>query len=59
MNVKKCDFCRKDIEGNPVVAGQGIFARPGVELCNECGAPILRFLRKHKVIGKNKKIKES
>jgi len=48
MKVTKCDLCKREIKGEPVTAGIGFFQR--VELCEKCGAPILRFLRKHKLI---------
>jgi len=54
MDIKKCDFCEKEIE-HPVVAGTGFFSGVHVELCDECGKPILKFLQKHKIIDKNKK----
>lgn len=61
MNVHKCDFCKKEIKDNQhVLAGTDYFMRPGVELCFECGEPILEFLRKHKIVDKNnKQIKNS
>lgn len=60
MNVRKCDFCEKEISERRVIAGTDYILRPAVELCYECGAPILDFLKKHKLIDKNnKKIKES
>jgi len=61
MNVKKCDFCEKELKDSQHVgAGVGYFLRPDVELCLECGKPILIFLRKHKIIDKNnEKVKES
>lgn len=59
MNVKKCDLCKKKISGHPVTAGIGHLS-VGVELCDDCGIPILKFLRKHKIIDKNDKaIEES
>jgi uncharacterized OB-fold protein len=54
MRVTKCDLCKKQIKGEPVTAGRGFF--PKTELCEKCGAPILRFLEKHKFI-KSEKIK--
>ena len=59
MDIKKCDFCKKEIKG-AVVAGTGFFSGAHVELCDDCGAPILKFLQKHKIIDKNKqRIKKS
>ena len=51
MFVHKCDFCGKEIK-EPVLVGVGF--SPRKELCDECGAPILRFLQKYKIIDKNK-----
>jgi len=48
MRIIKCDLCKKKISGKPVIAGVGFF--PEAELCEKCGAPILRFLKKHKFI---------
>jgi len=53
MNIKKCDLCKKEIK-EPIVAGTGFFSGVHVELCDDCGSPILKFLRKHKIIDKNK-----
>ena len=54
MDIKKCDFCKKEItHHNHVLAGTGFMFSPGVELCYKCGEPILKFLRKHKIIDKN------
>jgi len=51
MRIHKCDFCEKVIKDKSVDAGFGYLAT--VELCEKCGEPILKFLRKHKVIDKN------
>ncbi|MCX6723547.1 MAG: hypothetical protein NT155_00020 [Candidatus Staskawiczbacteria bacterium] len=60
MDIKKCDFCKKEIFESPVTAGRGFFTGIRVELCDDCGEPILKFLRKHKLIDKNnKRIEES
>jgi len=48
MIITKCDFCKKKIKDKPITAGLGFF--PKVELCEKCGAPILKFLKKHKII---------
>ncbi|OGZ79402.1 MAG: hypothetical protein A2358_00355 [Candidatus Staskawiczbacteria bacterium RIFOXYB1_FULL_37_44] len=60
MRVNKCDLCQKEISFEQrVVAGTGFSFSPDAELCLECGEPVLRFLRRHKIIDKNnKKIKE-
>lgn len=54
MRVIKCDLCKKNIKGEPITAGVGIF--PQVELCEKCGSSILNFLKKHKLI-KSKEIR--
>ena len=48
MQVTKCDLCKKKIEGEPVTAGLGFFGR--TELCKKCGSPILKFLKRYKLI---------
>jgi len=48
MIITKCDLCKKKITGEPVIAGTGFLSR--VELCEKCGVPILKFLRKYKFI---------
>jgi hypothetical protein len=50
--ITKCDLCKRTIKGKPIIAGVGFF--PKAELCEKCGAPILKFLRKHKFIEKKK-----
>jgi len=55
MRVIKCDLCKKKIEGEPITAGIRLF--PKAELCEKCGAPILKFLKRHKFIQKEEKIK--
>lgn len=53
MLVNKCDLCKKQIKGEPVVAGFGYWRR--TELCRKCGKPIIEFLEKSNVENKNKK----
>ena len=57
MNITKCDLCKKEIKSKIITAGIGFF--PKAELCEKCGLPILRFLRKHKFIEEQKKIRLS
>lgn len=52
MRVIKCDLCEKGIKSEPITAGFGFF--PKAELCEKCGAPIIKFLKKHKFIEQNK-----
>ena len=56
MRITKCDLCKKIIKKEPVTAGVGFL--PRAELCEKCGAPILRLLRKYKFIEKGKKNKK-
>lgn len=48
MRITKCDLCKKKIKDEPIRAGIGLF--PKAELCEKCGAPILRFLRRHRFV---------
>ena len=52
MMITKCDLCKKKIKEEPIIAGVGFFKR--FELCEKCGLPILKFLKKHKFIEKSK-----
>jgi len=53
MLVIKCDLCKKEAGENPIVAGFGHW--PKYHLCEECGLPILKYLRKIKFLDKNNK----
>ena len=53
MRVIKCDRCKKSIKGKPITAGVGLLST--VELCEKCGSPILKFLRKYKFVETKKK----
>jgi hypothetical protein len=53
MNVKKCDICKKRLQGDPIKAGVGYFAKE--DFCFKCGKPVLDFLRKHKLLDEAKK----
>jgi len=55
MMITKCDLCKKNIKQEPITAGIGFF--PKVELCKKCGMPIVKFLRKYKLIKKERKNK--
>lgn len=48
MRITKCDLCKKRIKEQPVTAGFGYLSN--VELCEKCGLPILKFLKKNKLI---------
>jgi hypothetical protein len=59
VDIKKCDFCRKEIKDfkNYVTVR---FAFKHTELCEKCGQPILKFLKKNKIVDTNNElIKES
>lgn len=56
MREIRCDLCKKKIKGKPITAGVGLLSQ--VELCEKCGAPILKFLKKHKFI-ESEKIKRN
>ncbi|MFH1894432.1 MAG: hypothetical protein ABH813_00800 [Patescibacteria group bacterium] len=53
MQVTKCDLCKKVIKDKSVTAARGYLDR--AELCQKCGAPILKFLRKNKFIKEEKR----
>jgi len=50
MIITKCDLCKRKITGEPVIVGVGFLKR--FELCEKCGLPILKFLKKHKFVEK-------
>ncbi len=53
MNLTKCDICKKNIKGDPVRAGFGMFKEK--DFCVNCGKPIVDFLKKNKFINEEKK----
>ena len=58
MFIRKCDLCKKETEDLVVVRLDKSLA--SVDLCKTCGEPVLKFLRKNKIIDKaNKEIKKS
>ncbi len=52
MRITKCDICKKNISGEPVMAGASYFRNK--EFCGKCGRPVLDFLIKHKFVEKEK-----
>jgi len=52
MNVKKCDICKKKIEGSPIRAGADFYSDK--DFCSKCGKPILDLLKKHNLIREEK-----
>ncbi len=58
MRVIKCDLCKKEIKGRTIHASLDYLNN--AELCEKCGLPILKFLKKNKFIKDEKyKIKFS
>lgn len=53
MFITKCDLCKKNIKKRPITVSFGFYER--VELCEKCGLPILKFLKKKKLIKPEKK----
>jgi len=53
MYVQKCDVCKKEIkrphDENSVHVGTG-WGLGGFIFCPECGEPVLKFLKKHKLL---------
>lgn len=52
MRIIKCDNCKKVIDGQSITAGFGPF--PSVELCVNCGKPILKILKKYGLLSPEK-----
>ncbi|OGL35172.1 hypothetical protein A3F05_01170 [Candidatus Saccharibacteria bacterium RIFCSPHIGHO2_12_FULL_47_17] len=50
MTITKCDKCRKVIKDEPILAGISFWKK--VELCQNCGKPVLGFLKANKLLGK-------
>lgn len=48
MLVRKCDLCKKNIKNDPIMAGISFLNKK--EFCDKCGAPIMKFLKKRKLI---------
>lgn len=54
MNITKCDICKKAIKDY----GETMSVRFGFdhnEFCKKCGLPVLKFLKKHKIIKRGSK----
>ncbi len=52
MLIRKCDLCKKRIKNEPITAGVDFLVRK--EFCVKCGAPVVKFLKKHKFIESRK-----
>ena len=53
MLAYKCDLCKKEKEVKEIVTIRHCF--DGIELCKKCAEPIVKFLKKHKLIKEEKK----
>ena len=52
MTIEKCDICKQEITDEKTKVYVGMRHRlPFFELCGRCGAPIRKFLVKHKLEG--------
>ena len=47
--VTKCDLCKKNIKDDETITIRVGFSLRA-ELCEKCGVPIIKFLKKHKFI---------
>lgn len=54
MKVTKCDLCKKQIKkgDKPVYVYYGLYNDK--ELCEKCGAPVIKFLKNKKLFVENK-----
>jgi len=48
MRIIKCDLCKKKIKDELISVNYGFLKR--AELCEKCAVPILKFLKKNKLI---------
>ncbi|MDP3764159.1 MAG: hypothetical protein Q8Q95_00895 [bacterium] len=55
MRVTKCDLCKKNIKGEPIIAGYGFWHRS--ELCQHCGIPVFDFLKNNKLVKEDIQLK--
>ena len=59
MNITKCDICKKTIEKDSksiYIGIGGMFTVNRAEICENCGKPVLKFLKDRKLINfQNKK----
>lgn len=53
MLVYKCDLCKKEKETKAIVSVRCRY--DGFELCEKCAEPVVKFLKKHKLIKEEKK----
>jgi hypothetical protein len=55
MDIKKCDLCKKEIDGRKFVSIR-FDVLEYAEFCLDCASPVLNFLKRSKIIDKNKQI---
>jgi len=48
MTMTKCDICKKAIKDDSITVSRGFGSR--VELCQKCGIPVIKFLKRKKLI---------
>jgi len=53
MMVIKCDLCKKNVKDDKTITIRVGFSSRA-ELCEKCGAPIIKFLKRRKLIKENK-----
>jgi len=56
MDIKKCDLCKKRIEGGDGSVYVRFASFNHADLCEDCALPVLKFLQKNKFLDKNKKV---
>lgn len=57
MTITQCDICQKKIDEEPIIAGISFWKK--VELCHDCGKPVLKFLKANGLLEKEfRKLKE-
>ncbi|MCX6723909.1 MAG: hypothetical protein NT155_01895 [Candidatus Staskawiczbacteria bacterium] len=60
MDIKKCDLCKKKIEGGDGSVYVRFASFDHADLCEECASPVYKFLQKNKFLDKKQKnIKKS
>jgi len=54
MNIKKCDFCKKEIKKDDKVVHVYFGFYNDKEFCEKCGAPVIKFLKNIKLFKEEK-----
>ena len=55
MDIKKCDLCKKIIEGGDGSVYVRFASFEHADFCKDCALPVYRFLQKNKFSDKSKK----